>query len=251
MLKMFILPLVLISTHAFATATPSATDSTPIEQILKKLNTIEQRLDNLENKKNVAVSEDTKATTETESINSSTQPKKSKLTGGIVIKIRHADKNQRKWHNGGISAEHFAGYISQSSDISTEDVLENTLGYKGTYALTAEGYFNAKEKGLYNFGILHDKTRKNHNALNCFTHITINGERISELQGKLTKNDRREENLLTDGSVTLEAGMYEYTAFSVCDDDTSARHVQRKLLVKTPSDLSMRPITNEDILHKI
>lgn len=249
------MPLILISSSALSQGR-STTTIDPMEQILNKLNSIEARLDVIEDKKQVPTptnknTEEKTSTTPSNKIeNISTTPAKDELLGGAIINIKNVDDSKRRWVNDPVQKESFAGYVASSSKVTTLDIFKNSLGYKGPYAMTAEGYFRAKEKGLYNFGALHEKIKTNNNYLDCSINITINDELISEEKGRIIKSNYKEENILASGSVTLDPGLYEYSVNSSCSDFDESNHITRSFLVKTPTDLSMRMMTQKDIFHK-
>ncbi len=255
MLKKFIFPLAIVSSSVFAQNT-TTTAPDPLQQILDKLDSMEKRLDNLENTNQATQSQPTSNTSsptppaQTSKTAISPAPQKDELVGGMVIKIKHGDPKKQQWLTEGISTEHFAGYVTTSSEITTTDIYKKTLGYTGAYALAVEGYFNATEKGTYNFGVMHQKLKKSWSAPRCRSNISLNGTALAESTEKLKKNDRENINMLVNGSVTLEPGIYEYAIFSACEDHERYHEMKRTFLVKTPSDLSMRPITEKDILHK-
>ena len=256
MLRKFIFPLAIISSSALAQNTTTE-GSDPLQQILDKLDSMEQRLGNLENANQPAEGKTTPNANNTtvsskpnNTITTSTASQKNELVSGMVIKIKHANTRIDQWFTRGVSTEHFAGYVTTSSEITTSDIYKKTLGYRGAYALAVEGYFNANEKGTYNFGVIHQKSKSGPNT-KCMSTISLNGTVLVESRGHLLKYDSGEErNMLVNGSVSLEPGIYEYAVFSVCNDHESNSEINRTFLVKTPSDLSMRPMTDKDILHK-
>lgn len=240
------LPLVILSSTAIAQV---AIADDNLQIILDKLNKIEQRLDNLENTPNAAKTTQKPANTSPQQTPNS-QIKKDEMVSGVVVKIKQPNEQGHKWFESGLKNDHFAGFVTTSYNITTEEIYKNTIGYTGAYGFVAEGYFNAKEQGLYNFGALHQRTKNNYDSAECLSRISINGTMIAEESERLSKNESTENNMLVSGSVTLEPGIYEYSIFSMCGDNRKNNAVKRTFLVKTPKDLSMREIKETELMHK-
>ncbi len=230
---------------ASAQTTTTAPDpNDPLKTILDKLDSIEKRLDDLESGTNSQNTGSTQSNSnQSQQAKPSPAPQKDEMVDGLVIKIKVADTSQRKWFTNGISDESFAGFVTNEYKLTTKTIQDKSLGYKGAYALDAQGYFNAKEKGTYTFGVLHQIENR---SMHCMAHISLNGTELTKATTYLTD----EVNLLVNGSVELEPGLYEYSTFTVCGDGKKYYQAIRTFLVKTPSDLNLRPFESGEILHK-
>lgn len=256
MYKILIICLTLIGSSVLAqTVAPD-----PLQQILDKLNSMENRLDRLEGQgqpttQNKPVTTSNNVNPASTS-NTQTTPQKSELIGGMIVKIKHGDSKKKDWFSN-ISPDNFAGFVTTKNELTTSYIQQNSIGYKGAYAISTEGFLNAQEKGIYNFGVLHSRI-ENSAAFSyqpkCMAYISLNGTELTRAKQTVKKIDSVEDNMLVNGSVSLEPGIYEYNVFSVCDDYRKDKgkdfSIKRLFLIKTPNDLSMRPIELTDILYK-
>jgi hypothetical protein len=250
-----LLGLLMFSSSLFAWKGPG--DHPFVDQL--RLGELEERVTSIEKKLDEIIllmeiyqknPEELEGMEENNIINGSSSQKEEMLTG-MVFKVRHGDSEKSNWIEKGVSSEHFAGFISNSYEVSTDDIYQKTLGYRGPYALNVEGFFKAEEKGVYNFGVMHKREKKTgkYSTIKCVSHVSLNGSILDESSKKIVRYER-EHNMLINGSVSLEPGIYEYAVYSVCEDQRENGNVIRSFLVKTPRDLSMRLFKKGEILHK-
>lgn len=254
----FLLALVSFAANAQTTTAPD-----PLKQILDKLNSIEGRLDKLEGQPSQANTATSTAPKQAPSKNVTTpsqNPAKDELISGMIIKIKRGqpkDGYDKEWINN-LPNDSFAGFVTNSATITTPKIQENAIGYKGAFGITAQGFLNVEKAGLYGFGILHqiiDGSKDN--SAQCRSYISINGSKITDHTQRLEKKDSRsiDTNMLISGSVSLEPGIYEYESLSACTDHFKDRYgrnsaISRTFLIKTPDDLSLRNIGDNDIFYK-
>ena len=143
------------------------------------------------------------------------------------------------------------GFVYTGGPIAFTDIRTRGVRYAGPVGVELQGWLQAREAGRYEIGT--DLTAHFPVgfaiAPTCFLQAWLEGRSLDQRSVTLTRSSNAEANASLVLGAELQPGLYRLWVWTVC---TASQGVttSSELLLKTPSELNLRPITESDLLHK-
>ncbi len=129
-------------------------------------------------------------------------------------------------------------------------VLTGWIRYAGPVGVEIQGWLQAKEAGRYQIGT--DLTAHFSgvtNAPTCFLQAWLEGRSLDQRSILVSQPGSRDASGSLVLGAELQPGIYKLRVWTAC---TTAQGVATtsELLIKAPSELNLRPVTGNDLLHR-
>jgi hypothetical protein len=123
--------------------------------------------------------------------------------------------------------------------------------YVGPVGAELQGWLRAKEAGRYELATdLSAHFQSNSNSPpTCLLHAWLEDHSLGEHTVYVTNARNNEAAATLVLGADLQPGLYRLRLWTVCDNPASVATTS-ELLLKTPSELNLRPITGADLLHR-
>ena len=150
-----------------------------------------------------------------------------------------------------MSSDKVGGFVYQGGPIALTDIRTRGVRYAGPVSVEIQGWLTAKETGRYQFGT--DLTARFVNDTTppvCVLHAWIEGRSLDQrtvplVPPGITKDATAS---LVQGA-DLQPGIYRVRLWSACTP-LQGVSITSELLLKAPSELNLRPVTSNDLLHR-
>jgi hypothetical protein len=231
---------------AFAQAPP-----TQLDRIEQKLDTILHKLDQLSPDQAAGANPAQPSAESGRATSPGVSPAPEALAGGALAIVHAAPATPTAAHE--IPPDSVGGFIYTSGPLQLADLADHGVRYTGLVGVELQGWLRAKETGRYQFG-LDGSTVSANNFTNSTCVFTgwLEDRAIGVQEAALNSGPTRPAPFSLVLGAELQPGLYKLRFWATCTP-TRAAHDQRvsvALLEKAPSDLNLRPITGEDLVHK-
>lgn len=174
---------------------------------------------------------------------------------GAVAVARAAPADAR--HLAEVPADSIGGFVYTGGPIVLSDLSDRGVRYTGLAGLELQGWLRAKETGRYQIAAdLGARFGANaFAALPCTLTAWLEEQPIgtqTQSADPWGNRDRAAPVSLVLGA-ELRPGLYKLRLWTACvppNNRDTLRRLQAEILVKAPSDLNLRPVTGEDLLHR-
>lgn len=149
-----------------------------------------------------------------------------------------------------IPPDSVGGFTYEGGLIPFTDIKTRSVRYAGPVGVEIQGWLQAKESGRYQIGT--DLTAHFSgiaNAPTCFLQAWLEGRSLDQRSVVLSQPVSRSASGSLVLGAELQPGIYRLRVWTAC---TTVQGVATtsELLLKTPSELNLRPITGSDLLHR-
>ena len=131
------------------------------------------------------------------------------------------------------------------------DIRTRGVRYAGPVSVELQGWLRAKEAGRYQFGA--DFTARFGVGAGlpptCYLQVWLEGRSLDGRSVLVTRPGSNEATASLVLGAELQPGLYRLRAWSACTAPQAVT-TSAELLLKAPSELNLRPITGNDLLHR-
>lgn len=151
-----------------------------------------------------------------------------------------------------IPADSVGGFVYTGGAIDLDDAASRGARYAGLTGVELQGWLHVREAGRYQLGA-DIRTRLGRNQLlspDCVLQASIEDRQVG-VQRVRPGRDGETGDLLASPVVgaDLTPGLYKLRLWTACTP-TLGQKTSVNLLIKPPSELNLRGVTAEDVLHK-
>lgn len=149
-----------------------------------------------------------------------------------------------------IPPDSVGGFTYEGGLIPFTDIKTRGVRYAGPVGVEIQGWLQAKEAGRYQIGT--DLTAHFSgiaNAPTCFLQAWLEGRSLDQRSILVSQPGSRDASGSLVLGAELQPGIYKLRVWTAC---TTAQGVATtsELLIKAPSELNLRPVTGNDLLHR-
>ncbi len=150
-----------------------------------------------------------------------------------------------------IPPDSVGGFVYTGGAIPFTDIRGRGVRYVGPVGAELQGWLRAKEAGRYELATdLSAHFQNNGNSPpTCLLHAWLEDHSLGEHTVFVTNPRNNEASATLVLGADLQPGLYRLRLWTVCDNPGSVATTS-ELLLKTPSELNLRPITGADLLHR-
>jgi hypothetical protein len=218
---------------------------TQLDRIEQKLDTILHRLDQMQPGQNSAA----QPTASAASPGVSSAP--DTLMGGALAIIHAAPATAIAAHE--IPHDSVGGFIYTGGPLQLADLSDRGVRYTGLTGVEWQGWLRAKEAGRYVLEVDGSTvSASNYTNSTCIFAGWLDDRELGVQETNPASTPARAAAFSLILGAELQPGLYKLQLWAVCTPSFSVRNqrVSVALLEKAPSDLNLRAITGEDLLHK-
>lgn len=243
-----VLGVLLVSTAAASAQTPP----TRLDHIDHKLDLILHRLDQIQSELDATRSGPPAVAARPSTAPAGTSPPapaKEIMAAGAVVIVHAAPTTPVTARQ--IPSDSVGGFIYTGGTLQLANLKDHGVRYAGLAGIEWQGWLRAKTSGRYEFELDGSTVSPNN-----FTHSTcifagwLQDRPIDIRQATPNSGIDRPADFSLVLGADLSPGLYKLRLWATCTPSVPNEQVSATLLEKTPSDLNMRPITGEDIVHK-
>jgi len=143
------------------------------------------------------------------------------------------------------------GFVYEGGPIAFTDIRTRGVRYAGPADVEIQGWLKAKEAGRYQIGT--DLTARFASgaltAPTCFLQAWLEGRSLDQRSVLVTGPAHQEATASLVLGAELQPGLYRLHVWSVCTAPQGVTTTS-ELLLKAPSELNLRPVTSNDLLHR-
>ena len=173
------------------------------------------------------------------------------LAGGAVAIIHAAPATPVAAHE--IPADSVGGFIYTGGPLQLADLADRGVRYTGLAGVEWQGWLRTRETGRYRFE-LDGNTVSPDNFTNstCIFAGWLEDRSLGVQDATPTSSAARPAAFSLVLGAELQPGLYKLRLWAVCTPSRGVRNqsIAIEMLEKTPSDLNLRPVTGEDLVHK-
>jgi hypothetical protein len=245
---------VTVACTVLAGVLPASAQSPPtqLDRIEQKLDTILHRLDQLQpGQAGVSTPPPGSAPAASPAATPALSSAPETLAGGAVAIIHAAPATPVAAHE--IPADSVGGFIYTGGPLQLADLTDRGVRYAGLVGVEWQGWLRAKEAGRYELDV--DGSTVSANNLTNSTCVFAGWleDRAIGVQEATPRSDlARPAAFSLILGAELQPGLYKLRLWATCTPTLGVRNqrISIALLEKTPSDLNLRAVTGEDLLHK-
>ncbi len=150
-----------------------------------------------------------------------------------------------------IPPDSVGGFVYDGGPIAFTDIRTRGVRYASPAGVEFQGWLRAKEAGRYQIGT--DLTARFANgamiAPTCFLQAWLEGRSLDQRTALVTHPGNLEATASLVLGAELQPGLYRLRVWSVCTAPQGVTTTS-ELLLKAPSELNLRPVTGNDLLHR-
>ncbi len=168
---------------------------------------------------------------------------------GAIVVVRAAPHD----HNflATIPADSVGGFVYTGGPIPFTDIHARGVRYVGPVGAEIQGWLRAKEAGRYELAtdLSAHFAGTNNSPPTCLLHAWLEDQSLGERTVFVTNPRNNEADATLVLGAELQPGLYRLRVWTACDAPSGIATTS-ELLLKTPSELNLRPVTGGDLLHK-
>ena len=149
-----------------------------------------------------------------------------------------------------IPPDSVGGFTYSGGPIAFTDIKTRGVRYAGPVGVEIQGWLQAKEAGRYQIGT--DLTAHYSGIATpptCFLQAWLEDRSLDQRSISISQPGSRDASASLVLGAELQPGIYRLRVWTAC---TAVQGVATtsELLIKTPSELNLRPVTGSDLLHR-
>ncbi len=150
-----------------------------------------------------------------------------------------------------VPADSVGGFVYEGGPIAFTDIRTRGVRYAGPVGAEIQGWLKAKEAGRYELGT--DLTAHfgigTTFAPTCFLQAWLEGRSLDQRSVLVSHSGSNEAAASLVLGAELQPGIYRLRVWTACTAPQSVTTTS-ELLLKAPSELNLRPVTGNDLLHR-
>ncbi len=142
------------------------------------------------------------------------------------------------------------GFVYEGGPITFTDIRTRGVRYAGPVGVELQGWLRAREAGRYQIGTDLTASFKNGQSVpTCFFQAWLEGRSLDQRSTPVTHPGSNEAAASLVLGAELQPGLYRLRVWTACTTPQGVATTS-ELLLKTPSELNLRPVTGNDLLHR-
>lgn len=142
------------------------------------------------------------------------------------------------------------GFVYDGGPMPFTDIRTRGVRYAGTVGVELQGWLRAKEAGRYQIATDLTANFKNGQSVpTCLFQAWLEGRSLDQRSTPVTHPGSNEATASLVLGAELQPGLYRLRVWTVCTTPQGVATTS-ELLLKAPSELNLRPVTGNDLLHK-
>ena len=142
------------------------------------------------------------------------------------------------------------GFVYEGGPIPFSDIRTRGVRYAGPVGVELQGWLRAKEAGRYQIGAdLTAAFKGSPVALACYLQAWLEGRSLDGRSVLVSNPGKPEATASLVLGAELQPGLYRLRVWIACTSAYGAI-TSAELLLKAPSELNLRPVTGNDLLHR-
>lgn len=142
------------------------------------------------------------------------------------------------------------GFVYEGGPILFTDIKTRGVRYAGPVGVELQGWLRAREAGRYQIGADFTAAFKGSPlAPTCFLQAWLEGRSLDGRSVVVSSPGKQEANASLVLGAELQPGFYRLRVWTACTTLTGVT-TTAELLLKAPSELNLRPVTGNDLLHR-
>ena len=169
---------------------------------------------------------------------------------GAVAIARAAPQRQNALAE--IPADSVGTFIYKGGAIPLNELSRNGVRYTGLAAAELQGWLKITEPGRTQLGVEYRATTGSNAIADpaCIASIWLEDRSIGSERGEIPMPAREEKTISFVFGADLQPGLYRLRVWSACTPTRDLRRLNAELLIKSPSDMNLRVVTGNDLLHR-
>ncbi len=143
------------------------------------------------------------------------------------------------------------GFVYEGGPITLTDIKTRGVRYTGPVGVEIQGWLQVKEAGRYQLGT--DLTAhfagSNLIAPTCFLQAWLEGRSLDQRSTPVSQPNSHDASASLVLGAELQPGIYRLRVWTDCTTPLGVSTTS-ELLIKAPSELNLRPVTGNDLLHR-
>jgi hypothetical protein len=150
-----------------------------------------------------------------------------------------------------IPSDSVGGFVYQGGPIPLHDLKGKGVRYTGLAGIELQGWLRVAQAGRAQIGVEY-RALVGANVIvgpTCALAAWLEGHSIGAETRRIEPSSK-EQTLLFLLGADLQPGLYQLRLWMACTPIRDLR-VSTEVLIKTPADMNLRPVTGEDLLHHL
>jgi len=142
------------------------------------------------------------------------------------------------------------GFVYEGGPIPFTDIRTRGVRYAGPVGVELQGWLRAREAGRYQIGAdLTAAFKGSPLAPTCFLQAWLEGRSLDGRSVLVSSPGKQEATASLVLGAELQPGLYRLRVWTACTTPQGVATTS-ELLLKAPSELNLRPVTGNDLLHR-
>jgi len=142
------------------------------------------------------------------------------------------------------------GFVYEGGPMSLTDIRTRGVRYAGPVGVELQGWLRAREAGRYQIGAdLTAAFKGSPIAPTCFLQAWLEGRSLDGRSVLVSNPGKQEATASLVLGAELQPGLYRLRVWTACTTPQGVATTS-ELLLKAPSELNLRPVTGNDLLHR-
>ena len=142
------------------------------------------------------------------------------------------------------------GFVYEGGPMSLTDIRTRGVRYAGLVGVELQGWLRAREAGRYQIGAdLTAAFKGSPIAPTCFLQAWLEGHSLDGRSVLVSNPGKQEATASLVLGAELQPGLYRLRVWTACTTPQGVA-TTAELLLKAPSELNLRPVTGNDLLHR-
>ena len=235
-----------------AQATPPPANQAQLDRIEHKLDEVLRRLDRLHPQPSGAVQGQTTPSGMSNPSPASSPPPApvpAAYKPGVLAVAHPTPKDVNSLSE--VPADDVGGFVYAGGPIALTDIRIRGVRYAGPVGAEIQGWLRAKQAGRYEIGTDLDVHFRSgfYFTPTCFLQAWLEGRSLDGRSILVSRPVSDNANASLVLGAELQPGLYRLRVWTACTAPPGVT-ITSELLLKAPSELNLRPVTGDDLLHK-
>ncbi|MBV8913115.1 MAG: hypothetical protein JOZ05_08780 [Acetobacteraceae bacterium] len=143
------------------------------------------------------------------------------------------------------------GFIYEGGPVHLDNLAARGLRYGGQAGIEFQGWLRVRETGRYQLGAEFTSSRTGIiGSLSCGVALWLEDRQVGQQAGELPLSESHPTPLSLILGAELQPGLYKLRLWTACGRMSTPIPVTATVLIKTPSDLNLRSLVPEDVVHQ-
>lgn len=151
-----------------------------------------------------------------------------------------------------IPADSVGSFVYSGGAIPLNELSRSGVRYTGLAAVELQGWLKVDEPGRTQLGVEYRAVTGANAIANpaCIASIWLEGRSIGTERGEIPMPAREQKTISLILGADLQPGLYRIKVWSACTPTRNLRQLNAELLIKSPSDMNLRTVTGNELLHQ-